>query len=77
MSTQDLFGGLPAHLIQNDAPGPANPEFRQLARAGLGGATTTMVTVCEHMTSQQRRYAAHTAVALLADNLHLSERRKP
>lgn len=77
VSTQDLLGGLPTFLIQDHAPGPTSPEFRQLARTRLSGATTTLLSACEHMTSDQRRYAAHTAVSLLVDNLHLSARLSP
>lgn len=73
VSTNAAFGGLPANLLQDGVPGPASPEFRQLARAGADGANTTMFTICEHMTSTERRHAANTAADILIGNLHLGE----
>lgn len=72
VSTHAAFGGLPVYLIDDGVPGPATPEFRQLAR--LAGAATAMISACEQMTSYQRRCAVHTAIDILVDNLHLSRR---
>lgn len=46
VSTQAAFGGLAEYLIRDGVPGPARPEFRQLARAGVEGDTISMVTAC-------------------------------
>lgn len=72
VSTQSLLGGLPANMTDEDAPGPAAPEFRRLARAGVDGANTAMFDDCAGMTSTERRAAANTAADILIGQLGVS-----
>jgi hypothetical protein len=57
----ETFGGLPANMLDADAPGVSSPEFRELARAGLDGADDAMFTACAAMRPTARRKAANTA----------------
>ncbi|PJN36701.1 hypothetical protein CG747_32815 [Streptomyces sp. CB02959] len=61
----DLEGDLPASQIDPDVPGKASPEFRRLARAGLGKSTDGMYRECGQMSSPERRAAANTALDTL------------
>lgn len=69
VATQAAFGGLPASMTNDTAPGPSSPEFRRLARAGLDGANDAMWTACAAMNPTQRRAAANTALDTLIGHL--------
>lgn len=69
IATHTLFGGLPANMTNDDAPGPAAPEFRRLARAGLDGGNPILFEDCARMTPKQRRAAANTAADLVVGHL--------
>ncbi|MFD7732165.1 hypothetical protein ACFV6F_17470 [Kitasatospora phosalacinea] len=61
----ELVGDMPPELTDPGAPGTASPEFRRLARAGLGATTDGMYRECELMTAAERRAAANTALDTL------------
>ncbi|MFD7735305.1 hypothetical protein ACFV6F_33595 [Kitasatospora phosalacinea] len=61
----ELVGDMPPELTDPAAPGHASPEFRRLARAGLGASTDGMYRECELMTTAERRAAANTALDTL------------
>lgn len=42
VAVHDMFGGLPAVLTDETAPGPASAPFRRLARTGLDDANDAM-----------------------------------
>lgn len=65
VATNEMFGGLPASMTDDSAPGLASPEFRRLARAGLDGANASMWEQCVEMTPAERRAAADTAADLV------------
>lgn len=69
VATHSALGGLPASLTEDNTPGPATPEFRRLARAGLDGANTAMFDQCAQMSPTQRRNAANTAADILIGHL--------
>jgi hypothetical protein len=69
VGTAAQFGGLPDNMTVDGYPGPASPEFRRLARAGLDGGNDTMFTTAAQMTSTERRAAANTAADLLVGQL--------
>lgn len=70
MTAQTMFGGLPASMYDEDAPGGlSSPEFRRLARAGLDEAHASAIGVCETMTTQQRTAAVNTAADQLVGYL--------
>ena len=71
VATASAFGGLPASMTDDAAPGPSSPEFRRLARAGLDGNNDTMFAECAAMTITQRRAAANTAAGTLVGHLSL------
>ncbi|GAA2100412.1 hypothetical protein GCM10009801_72910 [Streptomyces albiaxialis] len=60
-----LEGDMPPSQVDPDAPGNSSPEFRRLARAGLGKTTDGMYHECEQMTPSERRAAANTALDTL------------
>ncbi|AWN32621.1 hypothetical protein DKG71_42335 (plasmid) [Streptomyces sp. NEAU-S7GS2] len=61
----NVEGNMPASQIDPDAPGAASPEFRRLARAGLGKTSDGMYRECAQMTATERRAAANTALDTL------------
>jgi hypothetical protein len=71
ISTRELFGGLPAAMTDEHAPGPMALEFRALARTGLNGGNSAMFNLREHMSTTQRRAAAGNAVSLLVSQLSI------
>lgn len=69
ISIHEMFGGLPASLTEENVPGLASLEFRQLARAGLDGENEAMWRECAAMTPAQRREAVDSALDLMAGSL--------
>ncbi|MFD8386153.1 hypothetical protein ACFV2X_47935 [Streptomyces sp. NPDC059679] len=61
----NVEGDMPASQVDPDAPGGASPEFRRLARAGLGKTTDGMYRECAQMNATERRAAANTALDTL------------
>lgn len=66
MAIQDVFGGLPATLLDDAAPGETSSEFRLLARTGVDGKQADMWKACDEMSPERRRAAVNDALDLLA-----------
>lgn len=72
LSVAEVIGGVPAILTNKDAPGPASPEFRELADAGAEGNNKAMWQLCGQMIPEQRRAALDTALNLLTASIRLA-----
>lgn len=69
MMVAEVLGGLPPSTLDDDGPGLSSPEFRRLARAGVGGNNDRMFTECERMSSEQRAAAISTAADMIVGYL--------
>ncbi|WP_427896715.1 hypothetical protein ACQHIV_42275 (plasmid) [Kribbella sp. GL6] len=73
VAVQGKFGGLPDGMTDPAAAGPAAPEFRQLARAGLDARNDAMFQECARMTTTQRRAAVNTAADVLVGMMSMPD----
>jgi hypothetical protein len=71
VGTMAAVGGLPRDMTDDEAPGMASPEFRRLARAGVGGRNEWMFRESAQMPVAERLRAANSALDIIVGYMAL------